>query len=454
MATPVTTPGYDEAIKRLLKLGLEGRSLKWDLESVRRMVENLGHPEQRFPIVHIAGTNGKGSVAAMVESLARAAGFRTGLYTSPHLRRMNERIAVNGRPIGDEEFASVFGKIEACFESLVEDGTLPHNPSYFETLTTMALQHFAGSKVELAVLEVGLGGRLDATSAVTPNVCAVTSIDFDHERWLGHSIEAIAAEKAGILKPGVPVINAAEHPAALEVIDGRAKELGVPRRTPATGAIKELAATDLGRYEFTTDYQGAPLRFTVGLRGRHQVRNALTALAIAEELSRQGINIPPEAAQHGLAQAHWPGRLQLLRPFGETGPLHFLDGAHNPAAARRLAEFWEEHLANNSVHLLYGTLRDKAVEEIAELLFPLAASVVLTEPVSSRATSVKTLSVLTQDLHPNIELIPDPGQALQRLQRRAASNDVILVAGSLYLVGDCLKALEKQPEPARPEPLR
>ena len=425
MGAPVKQLGYEEAVSRLLKLGLEGRSLKWNLVSIRAMLEALERPDRQFPIVHIAGTNGKGSVAAMVASILRAAGKKTGLYTSPHLCRMNERINLDGAPIGDEEFAGLFAKVEDCFERLVADGALAHNPSYFETLTAMALQHFAAEGVDLAVLEVGLGGRLDATNAVTPAVCAITSIDFDHERWLGHSIEAIAAEKAGILKPGVPVGNAPEHPRALEVIDGRAKELGAPRLTPR-------------------ETEGVAGKLTVGLRGRHQTRNARTALAIVEELKRQGWDIPAEALQQGLRDAHWPGRLQLVEPAGERAMPVYLDGAHNPAAARCLAEFWEEQWAGKRVHLIYGTLRDKAVEEIAELLFPRAATVILTEPVSSRATSVKTLAVFTEGMNDNTELIPTPEQALRRAAARATASDIILVAGSLYLVGDCLRALGQE----------
>ena len=438
---------YPEAVERLLKLGLEGRKLKWNLESIRAMLERLGHPEQRYSAVHIAGTNGKGSVAAMVASILEQAGYRTGLYTSPHLRRINERIAINGAPIADDDFAAVFARIETLFGTLITEGTLPHNPSYFETLTAMALQHFADSGADAVILEAGLGGRLDATNAVNPAVCAVTSIDFDHERWLGHSIEAIAGEKAGILKPGAPVINAAEHPQAQAIIRNQATKLGVPVIEPDPVVPEKMTSREFGRYEFAVDYGGVATRISLRLPGRHQVRNALTAVAVARELAQQGWNIPAEAVCEGLRRVRWPGRLQLLRPYGESGPLLFLDGAHNPAAARQLAEFWQEHLATGErrrVHLIYGTLRDKAVEEIAELLFPPAASVILTEPHSPRAASVKTLSVLTQDFNPNIELVPAPVQALRRALRVARPEDVILVAGSLYLVGDCLSALEAE----------
>jgi dihydrofolate synthase/folylpolyglutamate synthase len=195
-------PTFQEAVQRLLWLGHEGRSLKWDLKNIGAVLERLGHPERKFASIHIAGTNGKGSVAKMTASILRAAGHRTGLYTSPHLERMNERIGVNGTAVGDEEFAAAFNAVSGAVEALLAEGTLPHHPSYFECLTAMALWHFARAKVEVAVLEVGLGGRLDATNVVKPDLSVITAIDFDHERYLGHSIEQIAGEKAGILKPG------------------------------------------------------------------------------------------------------------------------------------------------------------------------------------------------------------------------------------------------------------
>ncbi len=442
---------YTQAVERLLWLGHEGRSLKWDLNNIRAVLERLGHPERQFAAVHIAGTNGKGSVAALVDSILRQANYRTGLYTSPHLVRINERLAVEGVPAGDAEFAAAFNAVAHAIEALLAEGRLPHQPSYFETLTAMALWHFVQAQVQVAVLEVGLGGRLDATNAVTPAVCAITSIDFDHERYLGHAIEQIAAEKAGIVKPDVPVVNAAEHPAAHAVIARRAAEVGAPLIDLASDHhAEQITSRDFGCYQFTLKTpEHADLRLSLSLRGRFQIPNALTAVAIARELARQGWNIPSQAIQAGIAQARWPGRLQLVRPTGQAkGPLLFLDGAHNPAGARRLAEFWDEHLAppqaglgGRRLHLIYGTLRDKAVDEIAEWLFPRAASLTLTQPATPRAAGVDTLAPLAHALNPQVAVEPDPAQALARALAHAAPEDAIFVAGSLFLVGDCLKAL-------------
>ncbi len=435
------SPTYAQAVQRLEWLGHEGRSLKWDLNNVRAVLERLGHPERRFASVHVAGTNGKGSVAAMVESILRAAGHCTGLYTSPHLERINERIAFAGAPIDDADFAAAFNAVADATESLLAEAALPNHPSFFETLTAMAFWHFAQAGVELAVLEVGMGGRLDATNVVTPEVAVITSIDFDHERYLGYSIEQIAAEKAGIIKPGVPVVNAAEHPLAQSVVPARAAELRAPVVDVDTAYWAEAARTsDFGRYEFLAcAADGFRLRMSPSLRGAFQLRNALTALAAVRELAKRGWAIPAEAIATGIATASWPGRLELAR----RDPLVFLDGAHNPAGARQVLRFWEEHLAGRRIHLVYGTVREKAVGEIAELLFPPAASVTLTELATPRAAGAESLTDLARSLNPNVRLERDPAQALARALDSAARDDVVFVTGSLFLVGDCRKAFRE-----------
>jgi dihydrofolate synthase/folylpolyglutamate synthase len=439
---------YAQAVQRLLWLGHEGRSLKWDLENVRRVLERLGHPEREYPSVHIAGTNGKGSVAAMLESILRAAGYRTGLYTSPHLERMNERIAVGGRAIADKDFAVTFNAVAGAIEALLAENALPHHPSYFETLTAMGFRHFAQAGVEAAVVEVGLGGRLDATNVLTPEVTVITAVDFDHERYLGHSVEKIAAEKAGILKPGVPVVNAASHAVARQVIDARARAVGAPVVDAAAYRAEDVKNRDFGRYEFTLrEPEGFTLRLAPSLRGAFQIENALAAAAAAHELARCGWKIRAEAIADGIAAAHWPGRMELVR----RKPLVFLDGAHNPAGARQVARFWAEHLAERRIHLVYGTVRDKAVEEVADLLFPPAATVVVTRPGTPRAASPEILARLARAANSNVIVEPDPAQALARALDAAGPHDAVFVTGSLFLVGDCRQALARPREvPAVP----
>jgi dihydrofolate synthase/folylpolyglutamate synthase len=430
---------YTEAVQRLLWLGHEGRSLKWDLNNIRAVLERLGHPERRFASVHIAGTNGKGSVAAMVAAVLRRAGYRTGLYTSPHLERINERIAVDGVAISDDDFAAAFNAITGPIETLLAAGTLPHHPSYFECLTAMAFRHFAQAGVEVAVLEVGLGGRLDATNVVTPEVSAITAIDFDHERYLGHSIEQIAGEKAGILKADVPVVNAAQHPVARRVVTQRAVEAGAPLiDLEADYRAEEVHGLELGRYDFLVwGPDGLVVRLAPALRGSFQVRNAMVAVALLQELAKRGWEISNEDITVGIAGAQWSGRMELVR----REPLVFLDGAHNPAGAREVLRFWEEHLPERRIHLVYGSLRDKAVAEVAELLFPRATSVSVTQPDTPRAASVDLLAGLARSLNTQVTVEVEPAVALAAALERARLHDVVFVTGSLFLVGDCRRAL-------------
>jgi len=438
---------YSEVVQQLLWLGHEGRSLKWDLANIGAVLERLGHPERRFPSAHIAGTNGKGSVAAMVAAILRTAGYRTGLYTSPHLVRINERIAVDGSAVSDDAFAAAFNAITDPIEALLAENILPNYPSYFECLTAMGLWHFAQAEVDVAVLEVGLGGRLDATNVVTPEVTVITAIDFDHERYLGHSIEQIAAEKAGIIKPGVPVISAAVHPVAREVVARRAADLGAPLvDVEAEYSVEELHSRDFGRYEFVVrGADGSAVPVAPSLRGAFQVENARVAVAVARQLAAAGWRIPEQAIADGIAGAEWPGRLELAG----RKPLLFLDGAHNPAGVRQVLRFWVEHLPGRRIHLVYGTLRDKAVEEAAELLFPYAASVTVTQPGTPRAASVALLARLARTYNPAVGVEADPARALAVALERADADDVVFVTGSLFLVGDCRRALAAQAAEAR-----
>lgn len=433
---------YNDAVERLLWLGHEGRNLKWDLANVRAVLEHLGRPQERFASLHIAGTNGKGSVAAMVAAILVAAGYRTGLYTSPHLMRMNERIVVDGSSISDVEFAASFQAVEGAVEALLAENLLPHHPSYFECLTAMAFHHFARAGVQIAVLEVGMGGRLDATNVVTPAVTVITPVDFDHERYLGNSIEQIAGEKAGIIKPGIPVVNSAGHAVAREVVARRAAALGAPLvGLEATLRAEEPTAEDFGRYRFTlcgTDGSRVPV--WLGLRGSFQIGNALTAVAAVRQLVGAGWAIPEGAIRQGLEQVHWPGRMQLVR----RQPLVFLDGAHNPAGARQVLRYWEEHLAGRPIHLVYGTVRDKAVGEVAELLFPRAARVVVTSPATERAASAGMLARVGREFNREVRVEPDAASALAQALAGAAPNDAVFVTGSLFLVGECLQALAAQ----------
>jgi dihydrofolate synthase/folylpolyglutamate synthase len=397
------------------------------------LAERLGRPERKYPCVHIAGTNGKGSTAAFLESILRQAGFRTGLNTSPHLEKINERIRVNGAEISDADFAETLTRIQTVIEELLAAGKLRAHPTYFECVTAMAFAYFAQARAEFGIFEVGLGGRLDATNIVTPAVSVITRIDFDHENFLGHSLREIAGEKAGILKQGVPVVMAGQGPEAREVILARARELGCPvAEAPAAYRVDEQTMENgCVRARITEIATGWSTKIAPQLAGRFQLQNAMNALAAARGLGLRGYQVPDDAIEQGIAAAVWPGRLEKM----QSRPDVYVDGAHNPGAARELADFWEENFAGRRILVLYGALRDKAVDEIAGILFPHAAEVVFTEPRTSRAISAAQLSDMAAHHAARSSVITDPEQAFDSLLSKATPQDAIFVTGSLYLVG-------------------
>jgi len=430
---------YEAAVRYLLSLGRElaaptqAAAAKFDLENILILAERLGRPDRAYPAAHIAGTNGKGSTAAFLESILRRAGFRTGLNTSPHLVRINERIRVNGEEISDTAFAETFTRMQAINEELLAAGKLRAHPTYFECVTEMAFEYFARERVDFAVFEVGLGGRLDATNILTPVVSIITRVDFDHENFLGHSLAEIAAEKAGILKRGVPVILADQRPEALEVIRTRARELGCPVIETGTAFRIETEWVENGcsRARIRESATGWSFELAPRLPGKFQIQNSLNAVAAARYLQKRGYGISDDAIAQGIAEAVWPGRLEKF----QSNPDVYLDGAHNPSAARELAAFLDENLAGRKVWLVFGALRDKAVDEIAGILFPHAAEVIFTQARTTRAISVVQLAEITAHHAAHSAIIPEPESALEYALDRAGSHDAIIVAGSLYLVG-------------------
>jgi dihydrofolate synthase/folylpolyglutamate synthase len=430
---------YQAAVRYLLSLGRElaaptqAAAAKFDLGNITILAERLGRPDRAYPSAHIAGTNGKGSTAAFLESILRRSGFRTGLNTSPHLEKINERIRVSGEEISDQAFAEAFTRIQALNEELLAAGKLRAHPTYFECVTAMAFEYFASERVDFGVFEVGLGGRLDATNILTPVVSVITRVDFDHESFLGHSLAEIAMEKAGILKPGVPLILSEQRPEALEVIRARATELGCA--VIETGAAfrieKEWTENGCSRASVTENASGWSFTLSPQLPGKFQIQNSLNAAAAARYLQKRGYRISDDAIAQGIAEAVWPGRLEKL----QSDPDVYLDGAHNPSAARELAAFLEQYLAGRKIWLVFGALRDKAVDEMAGVLFPLAAEVIFTQPRTSRAISVTRLAEITSHDAARFAVVPEPEAALEHALNRAAPHDAIVVAGSLYLVG-------------------
>ncbi|MGH9701919.1 MAG: bifunctional folylpolyglutamate synthase/dihydrofolate synthase [Candidatus Acidiferrales bacterium] len=444
---------YDEAVRYLLTLGKElaapqqARVQKFDLANISILSESLGSPHRAVPCVHIAGTNGKGSTAAMLDSILRFAGLRSGLYTSPHLERINERIRIAGEEISDSAFAESFTRVETQIEELMASGALAAHPTFFECLTAVAYDAFARAEINFAVYEVGMGGRLDATNIVTPEVAVITQIDFDHEAYLGHSIEQIAAEKAGIIKPGGWVVSSAERPEARTVIARTAAAMDARLvEIDGTFQLENLRDAD-GGYSAVVSQPHSTRKMAIDLPlpGRFQLRNALAALAAARLLAQRGFPLDDDSIAHGLAAVRWPGRLEKLM----EKPALYLDGAHNPAGARELLSFWKDHFQGRKIFLIYGAMRDKAVDEISGLLFPRVHTVILTEPRQSRAISVEVLREMTHHHAQNLEMVSDPVQALERVFELAHSDDVIFVTGSLYLVGDLRGFLLERRLPAR-----
>jgi len=431
---------YEESVRYLLSLGRElaspqqASATKFDLRNITTLCEYLGQPQRSFESVHVAGTNGKGSTAAMLDSILRAAGLRTGLYTSPHLERINERIRLGGKDIPDAEFAATFTRVHNAIEELLAAGRLAAHPTFFECVTAIAFVYFATAGAEFGVFETGMGGRLDATNVLLPEVAVITQIDFDHENYLGHSIEEIAGEKAGIIKPGSRVVSAAEHLIARVVIRRRcAEQSAFLVEIENAFYIEDVTSRD-GCFSFTAiAYEtGVRIPIAVPLPGRFQVRNVLTALAAARMLAERGAPIEDEAITRGIAATVWPGRLERISEHPEI----YVDGTHNPAGAREIVVFWEQFLPGRTIILIYGAMRDKAVDEIAGLLFPRASTVILTAPAQSRAISAPHLAEMTGHHARRAEAITDPRQALTRALEIASPEDVIFITGSLYLVGE------------------
>jgi dihydrofolate synthase/folylpolyglutamate synthase len=411
---------FAESIRFLHSLGHELKVVKWDLDRIETLLAALGSPHRRGRFIHVAGTNGKGSVCAMLASALRVAGLRTGLYTSPHLVDPRERIQIEGEWISEAAWRAAFDEVHATVEDLLAREKIDTHPSFFETMTAMAFLAFARASVEVVVLETGLGGRLDATNVVDPELAVITPIDFDHEAFLGSSIESIAAEKAGIIKAGRPVVFGAQRPAAFGVLERRALEMEAAVTLSSAWRVEDLRLEKFGsRFTLVRDEE---IPVHCPLAGAHQVENARTAAAA---LSLFGI--PAAAIGEGIARTDWPGRLERIA----TDPEIILDGAHNPAGARALAAYIERFFGGEPVRIVYGAMRDKAVDEVIGILFPLADEVVLTAPDQPRALNPASLAQAAD--HPNLRIAATIGEAIRMIREKPMTT---FITGSLFLVGE------------------
>jgi len=399
---------------------LEQFGIKFGLHNIETIVARLGHPERAFRSVHIAGTNGKGSVTAMVDAALRAAGHRTARYTSPHLVSITERFVVDGRPVSERDLAAAVAGVRDAVESLRAEGALDVQPTFFEVTTAAAFELFRAAGVEIAVLEVGLGGRLVATNVVSPNdlvATAITSIALDHERYLGATLREIAFEKAGIIKPGVPLIVGPLDPEAAAAIDQVAHE---------RGAEVVIAAAD--------DCAGV----AIGLAGEHQRANAAVAIALLRVLDAQGIRVPAQAVAAGLAHPAWPGRLDVRHlPDGREA---LLDAAHNPAGAAALASYLSANAAAPRP-LVFAAMRDKDVVGMFAALLPAISRLVVTRASNARSADPDALAAAARTAAPRLPVTVEPRVA-DALDAAWRDSRRIVVAGSIFLLGDVIKLIE------------
>ena len=394
---------------------LEHFGIKFGLENITAIVERLGRPDRTFKSVHVAGTNGKGSVTAMVDAALRAAGHRTARYTSPHLTDLSERFVIGGRPVAHDTLVCAVATVRDVVESLRFDGTLGVQPTFFEVTTAAAFELFRRAEVEIAVLEVGLGGRLDATNIVSPVVTAITSIALDHQLYLGSTLAEIAFEKAGIIKAGVPVVVGPVDPESLSVIARVANERGATliRATPADAAS-----------------------FTLGLHGDHQRANAGVAVRLLEQLTARGVGVPSDAVARGLADPEWPGRLDQRRlPDGRE---LLLDAAHNPAGAAALATYLTAESQRRP--LVFAAMRDKDIDGMFRILLPAIGAAVMTRASNPRSADPGMLADSARTIAPALPIAIEPSST-DALAAAWRMSPRIVVAGSIFLLGDVMRQL-------------
>jgi dihydrofolate synthase/folylpolyglutamate synthase len=398
---------FEAAVEYLLGLGHETLTIKLGLRNTKLLLGALDNPQRAFPSVQIAGTNGKGSTATMLDSICRAAGIKTGLYTSPHLVSITERIKISDESISTEDFAACATVVREVSEQLLCDKQIEALPTFFEQLTAIALLAFRNAGIELAILETGLGGRLDSTTAANATIVAITQIAMDHEEYLGHTIESIASEKAAVIRPGVKAVIAKQLPEAMSVLLRRCEESGV---TP-------ILAERASGYE----------NVLLGLRGRHQIDNAAVAIRLAELL-----HVPRAEIVSGLENAHHPGRLELIA----HKPDFLLDGAHNPAGCQSLRAYLDE-FAPRPLALVFGAMRDKQLDQIGEILFPVADVLILTPVENPRSASIEMLRPVANRFARGTVIETDSSaDALRVAVAKTPSEGLICIAGSLYLIGE------------------
>lgn len=432
---------FQQSVQYLYSLGNEVLAMKLGLASTEKLLAALGNAEKNFFKIQIAGTNGKGSTAAFLDAICRSARIETGLYTSPHLIRITERIRINGEEISEKDFARHATRVREIAENLVGNGELEAAPTFFEQMTAIAVSAFAEAKIELAILETGLGGRFDSVTATRAEMAAITPIDLDHQQILGDTIEKIAAEKAAIIREDTKkVIIAPQKREAEQVIEGKCREMGGEPVWATTDAqvksYDEEPSYPIRSVSFKTENGNYP-KIVLGLEGRHQIVNASLAIAIAENLRDFKFKISNFDICFGLEAASHAGRLEFYRGI-------LFDGAHNIAGARALAEYFDEFV-DQPITLVFGAMKDKDLSEIAPILFPKATKLILTVPDNQRSMPIKELrSFIPQNFDENkVFAAKTVGEAIEKAREISVETALICVTGSLYLVGEAQEILQK-----------
>ena len=399
------------------------------LDTIKRILSALGNPQKNYASIHVAGTNGKGSVASALSSILHESGYKVGLYTSPHLVRFNERICVNNCQISDADVVKSYKAVEQVHHG-------ERSPTFFEFATAMALYEFGRQKVDWAVIETGMGGRYDATNIIRPAISIITNVSMEHREYLGNTLDRIAREKAGIIKQRTPVVTAVKQKQARSVVRRVAQKLSAPlfmlgknfsvRRSP-TGSFSYYGIKHTWR-ELQTP-----------LHGHYQVENAALALAASELLNKQKSEISFKSIQNGLLKTRWPGRLEIV----SKKPLVILDGAHNLIAARNLSKYLSENLANRRITLVIGILDDKPYAAMLKSLLPVCSRAIITRAKTDRALPPQKLYVTAKKIFSDVTTVSNVAKAAKHAIETAGPNDVICIAGSLYVVGEAKEAIEK-----------
>ena len=417
---------YDRCIDTMFALQRFG--IKLGLETITGILDGLGNPQRNYRCIHVAGTNGKGSIASGLTAALRCAGYKTGLYTSPHLVRFNERICINGEPIADGRVVEGYRAVRAVHSGERE-------PTFFEFATAMALWEFGAQKVDWAVIETGMGGRLDATNVLMPALSVITNISVEHGEYLGNTVASVAYEKAGIIKPGVPVVTGVRQKSAVAAIEAKAATEKAPLFRMGKDFRVRRSAKGFIYYGIDHTWKG----MQTSLAGKFQADNAALVAAACETLARtKAADISEAHVRQGLVDNRWPGRLEVVK----ERPRVIFDGAHNLAAARELGRYMVDALAGRRITLVVGILDDKPYQAMLDYLVPHCARAVLTQPVIGRALSAATLHEAIAPACPDITVIPNVADALAHAVATSAPEDVVVVAGSLYVVGEAKQALE------------